>query len=244
MGAQLGRHAVLGTHFRFQLFQSNWNFLPRMKPQKPQPTHAWVLGIDASLTATAVFAAEVNIPAVRGGVPAEEWFVNYRTMQGATDSSDPIDLRLYQMHLDVYGFVKGLFGGSPETIGGAAVEGFSFGARFQRENMGMAVAAARLGYVHAFPRDARPPLIGTVSPAAAKKMACPTWAGFSKENWARAKRAGKFKRSMPDKDAVRSGFFARFKIGASVVSTEHLCDAACVAACVAESLYRRGPRRR
>lgn len=172
-------------------------------------------GFDASLTNTGAARVYIN----KAGV------IDHRLRLIQTDSGDGIDHRLHFIRSAVYDFI------GTDTTAKFGIEGFSFGARFQREAMGMASAAVRLG-IPVPPRAAwtSGDVVRIVTPAAAKAAACPHWHGFTKTNWITAGRKGEFKRSMPPKESVIAGLYTRFKIDAR---NEHEADAVCVALALA-----------
>jgi hypothetical protein len=209
---------------------------PPMPPLNVSRPGFWVVGFDGALAEMAAFAALVDVRAVRGGDPGKGWFLDKRVLEITTDADQGIDARLDEIYKEVVRFSEDVSGHDPDGVLAAAVEGFSFGSRFRREDMGAAVASIRLAWRHTFESLRSPPPMRVVTPARAKAAVYPEWHGFSLANWKAAGKTAKFKRSMPDKDSVRSAFFRRFEIGDSVICSSHVCDAACVAVATVEQM--------
>ena len=100
-------------------------------------------------------------------------------------------------------------------------EGYSFGSRNARERIGETHGAVFAGIWADFERP-----VSYVTPATAKRVACPDHYGWSKANWEAARKTGKWKRSMPSKEEVMLGVYRRFGLR---LATDAEADAFCVA---------------
>lgn len=112
-------------------------------------------------------------------------------------------------------------GANPNAESFFYAEGYSFGSRNARERIGETHGAIISGIWREF---ISPVLY--VTPAAAKRVACPDHYGWSKDHWERARKPGKWKRSMPDKEQVIYGIHKRFGLR---FATDGEADAFCVA---------------
>lgn len=179
------------------------------------PGKTIVVGLDLSLSATGVAMISVG----KAG---------HRLLRTAVCSAPDPDksemekgLRLHELTEAIVGVLRQRPGIGPYDDVYFFAEGYSFGSPF---------AARRIGETHGavFARiwnSFRHP-IAYVSPAAAKLVACPNHYGWSKEKWAAAKKAGKWKRSMPSKEEVMRGVFDQFGLS---LGTDAEADAFCVA---------------
>lgn len=168
------------------------------------------IGVDASLASSGVAVLYVK---------AGAW--QHKTFCIETTPQQPIGQRLQILHdrlTWIMGNVKKAAGAQRVVVG---MEGPSFGAKFQRENMGMAY-----GLVHLLARRIFSASVIVITPRAVKVLACPTWPGWSKKAWAAAGRTTPYKMTMPPKGDVGSGLFKHFGIN---TKTEHEADAVCVA---------------
>jgi hypothetical protein len=164
-------------------------------------------GIDPSLSATGMVL--LKAVCVRGRVEVEV----LDTRIERTSYEWPMVSRVNQLCGSVRTFSR--VGNNLDRF---AVEDFARGAKFRREEQGMAVGALLVGL------GPRPVVM--VSPLDAKMVACPKWPGLSKANWAAAGYTKKFKRSMPGKADVISGLQRRWSL---TFHDDALADAACVA---------------
>lgn len=176
-----------------------------------------VIGVDPSFSACGL--AYVRIRSIHSAdgkavLSSAVDLVDHATIR--TDSTDDHADRLWDIHVGVREFA------AKNTAAFYAIEGFAFGAKFQREIQGMVHGAILVSL-----RVGGANKIEIVTPMQAKKVACPDFPGWSKENWAKAGYTAKFKRSMPEKTTVMSGLRKRF--GFTGLVSDAVADAACVA---------------
>ena len=181
---------------------------------KPNPKV--YVGIDSALAFTGL--AALLVPA--GASTAKLLRTHTIQTEPKSDQSD----RLVLIWQGVRRFVLScMHDGAVPNKGGVGIEGFSFGDKFRKYDLGASAAAARLA-VAAASRDIR---IEVVSPQKAKAAVCPKWHGSNKDNWiAAGGKPDKFKRSMPTKDAVQADLWSRLGFD---VRGEHEADAVAVA---------------
>lgn len=170
------------------------------------PKSVVVIGIDPSFTACGIASVLVSSNEVR--VWASEVI--------STPSEDDYAERLWAIHSGVREFVSRT---TEATV--HAIEGFAYGAKFNREAQGMVYGACLVAL-----RVGGAEKIEIVTPAQAKKIACPDFAGWSKDKWAAAGYTTKFKRSMPEKATILSGLRRRYGFAAM---SDAVGDAVCVA---------------
>lgn len=177
-------------------------------------------GIDSSLSNTAI----AGIYRTQLDHRMEKPFVlKWSPRLITTTASEPIEQRLDYIGKQLTGFImqaSGIGGLNPVATK-IGMEGFSFGAKFQRETLGMVHGIIRTDIFRALELQ-----VGLVSPRTVKFTACPSWPGWNKKNWEAAKRKGKFKGSMPPKGDVGAGLFKHYGIN---TDDEHIADACCVA---------------
>ena len=181
-----------------------------------------VLGIDASLTNTAIVS--VSLADFRRKSLSESVRVCKIETTPALDLADRLD-QIEVLASSFLSSVRGSPGFGPAAV---AIEGFSFGDRYRQYDLGavqgvLRVAVRRRLGLH----------VTSVTPQASKAFACPAWPGFSKDNWSAAGRSGPFKRSMPNKHDVAQALFARYRYNPG---DEHVVDAVLVALAYARTL--------
>ncbi len=173
-----------------------------------------IYGVDASLSATGLAALRFE----KGRVSV----IALRTV--ATKPSTLIGERLRQISAAVEAFFAASLPVSPrdgEYQDHFAIEDFSRGSRFHREEMGMVAGVVRLKVLEWANAEMKP-----IPIREAKKLVCPAWPGLCKANWTAAGYEKKFKLSMPDKGTVMARLFKTYRINAP---DEHQADASCVA---------------
>lgn len=176
-----------------------------------------VIGVDPSFAACGLACVRLQRITDDAGITvraSEVKLLGHATIR--TDSTDDHADRLWDLHVGVREFM--------EKHGASlyAVEGFAFGAKFQREVQGMVHGAILVSL-----RVGGAAKIEVVTPMQAKKVACPEFPGWSKANWSKAGYTQPFKRSMPEKATVMSGLRRRF--GFVGLVDDAVADAACVA---------------
>lgn len=179
----------------------------------PPPSH--VVGIDASLTNTALVAIDL------AGLRRKPLTACVTTRLIETDPSDQFADRLITIYRAADGFFSQLRARTDYAGAAVAVEGFSFGDRFRQYDLG-----AVQGILRVTCRAATGLLIASVTPQTAKRFICPEWPGWSLQHWIANGYRGKFKRSMPGKADVAAALFARYKFDPG---NEHVVDATLVA---------------
>lgn len=184
-----------------------------MPPKKhPGSGVVTVIGVDPSFSACGLACVEI-------------WGSGAVKILGSevvrtTPDDDHAD-RLWDIHVAIREFV-GKWNAGDRYVSVYAVEGFAFGAKFQREVQGMVTGAALVSL-----RVGGAGKIEIVTPMDAKKAACPDFPGWSKAKWAAAGYTKPFKRSMPEKVTVMSGLRRRY--GFTGLVDDAIADAACVA---------------
>lgn len=188
------------------------------------PDLSCVVGIDASLTNTAVVA--VNLDDLRRKSSTLSGCV--RTLKVETPASEFLGRRLSAIYSSVSDFFS-LVGRSRCLI---AMEGFSFADRYRQYDLGAVQGVIRLAAHNSLGLG-----ISSVPPRNAKMFICPDWYGFSNENWDACfgppKPGQKRRRSMPNKDDVSQALYKRFRFNPN---DEHVVDATLVALAFAKLL--------
>jgi Holliday junction resolvasome RuvABC endonuclease subunit len=188
-----------------------------MSPTKvTKVTH--VIGIDASLTNTAIAIVDLaglrRKPLVESlSVMKAETFTDMTLRERLTIIHNSIVDRLQHLRM-VHSITNA------ERIS-VAMEGFSYGERFQRETLGAVQGVIHLAVSKEIDQE-----ITLITPYAAKMFICPKWPGATIENWKANGYTGAFKRSMPGKDDVAQALFAKYKYDPK---DEHVVDAILVA---------------
>lgn len=192
------------------------------------PIH--LVGLDLSIGATGVVVMKYK-PVSKGGDDGgykDEFDVLSSSVCGAPDPKGGDVDKAERLFLLSESVAKSIAEWGPFDEMLLFVEGYSFGSPH---------AARRIAEVHGaifsklYSKFFVEPRY--VTPASAKKVACPDYHGWSKDNWLRAGKRGKWKRSMPPKEDVIMGVAQRFKVG---FATDAEADAFSVAVAGAESI--------
>lgn len=184
-----------------------------------------VVGLDLSLSATGVALFTHNL-----GVSGPK--TNMRLVRTTVCSACPSDgtrtdkgERLHGIWREI---VLAIGDPSPDVEFVVFAEGYSFGSKFSQQTLGEVH-----GVVHERVHAEYGVHVRYISPATAKKVACPRWHGWSIANWTAAGKTTKWKRSMPGKEDVLRGLWTEHKLR---IATDAEGDAICVALAGAASL--------
>jgi Holliday junction resolvasome RuvABC endonuclease subunit len=166
------------------------------------------VGIDHSLSACGI--AEVTIHT------RDRKVIGHRAATFGTDSKTEMSERLHYLGVNVARFID--WGKMPVL----SIEGFAFGAKYQRESMGMVVGALRFAIADKRPLD---PGLEVIQPREVKVALVPDYFGWSLDNWvASGRRRDKapmrtnkkgvvsFKTTMPEKSDVIAGLYRLYGI--------------------------------
>lgn len=169
-----------------------------------------IVGIDISMGATGVVV-------IRGGLKCPTELVSSHVCSAPDPDGTGTDkgMRLHELGSAIESAI------GARRIEGTFVEGYSFGSPHAARRI-----AETHGAVFAMLWRVYRQMPVYVSPMTAKKAACPMHPGFSKDNWARAGKTGKWKRSMPDKADVIRGVYREFGVS---LATDAEADAFSVA---------------
>lgn len=190
-----------------------------------------VLGIDPSLSATGFAHISVRLVENRARVTLKNHHVHT-----CLSSDRPIGERLETLRDSTIAQVTQAAGSRRLKLV-VGVEDYSRGSRFRREEAGMTGGCVRAAlWSGEYGDDFIVPI--EVPPRDAKRVACPDWPGWSKAHWRAAGYTAKYKMSMPDKPAVISGLYRRWKIK---TLDDAVADACCIAIYAASRVLKFNP---